>query len=186
MARVAIPGTIDGAGWIAMATEGGVTRAEAMAAFDRFQPLVAKDLTGKWRGGGIPTGHPLDVLLEAYGWWGKEFRDAETVFPLLFERGGKVVALDPRFLPIGLVARLRPHRMAWTRHVFSLSSRTITTDKPGARMRMVEHRGVSGAAMIYDRLPIIDHFRMAAPGLLLGLMDLRGMDPFFFTLRRED
>lgn len=185
MAQVAIPGTIDGASWLAMAA-GGVTRAEATAAFDRFPPLAPEDLIGKWRGGGIPTGHPLDGLLEAYGWWGKEFRDAETVFPLLFERGGKVVALDPQFLPVGMVAKLRPHRLVWTRHVFSMASRAITTGQPGARVRMVEHRGKSGAAMIYDRLPIIDHFRRAAPGMLLGLMDLRGMDPFFFTLRRED
>ena len=33
------------------------------------------------------------------------------------------------------------------------------THNPQARMRVVEHRGVSSAAMLYDHLPIIDVFR---------------------------
>ena len=68
---------------------------------------------------------------------------------------------------------------------FALASRLIRTRQPTARLRLIEHGGVTSAAMIYDRQPIIDHFREVEPGLLLGLMDLRGMPPFFFTLRRE-
>ena len=51
---------------------------------------------------------------------------------------------------------------------------------------MVEYRGKSGATMIYDRQPIMDHFRRAGPGLVLGLMDMRGQHPFFFALEREE
>ena len=175
----------NGAAWIARAEREGASRDEALAAFDSFGPVPLEEMTGRWRGGGLPTGHPLDGLHEAYGWYGKEFRDADNVFPLLFRRGGRIVALDPARMPIGLVARLRPHRLGWTRHGFALGSRLAVTTKPGARLRMVEYRGVPSAAMIYDRQPIVDHFRQAAPGLLLGLMDLRDSPPFFFTLRRE-
>ena len=59
------------------------------------------------------------------------------------------------------------------------------TDKPKARLRTVEHRGVATAAMVYDALPIIDVFRRVDADTLLGLMDLRGLpQPYFFLLRR--
>jgi hypothetical protein len=51
---------------------------------------------------------------------------------------------------------------------------------------MVEHRGVATAAMLYDRLPIVDVFRRLDAITLLGLMDARGIpQPFFFRLHRE-
>ena len=60
------------------------------------------------------------------------------------------------------------------------------THHPQARLRVVEHRGVSSAAMLYDHLPIVDVFRRLDAQTLLGVMDARGIShPFFFTLRRE-
>ena len=51
---------------------------------------------------------------------------------------------------------------------------------------MVEHRGVVTAALVYDRLPIIDAFRRVDDATLLGVMDLRGLpDPYLFVLRRD-
>jgi hypothetical protein len=62
----------------------------------------------------------------------------------------------------------------------------LRTRKPTARLRMMEHRGVVSATMIYDFLPIHDVFRSVDDDTRLGLMDLRGMaQPFFFVLRRE-
>ena len=53
-------------------------------------------------------------------------------------------------------------------------------------MRVVTHRGIATAALLYDALPIVDVFRRMADDVLLGLMDMRGMDePFFFLLHRE-
>ena len=64
-------------------------------------------MVGRWRGSGLPTGSPLDGLLESYGWYGKEFVDAETVHPLLFrDRAGRPRPVDPALLPVGL---LRDH-----------------------------------------------------------------------------
>jgi len=172
--------------WLEQAEREGVPPEEALAMFDALPPVSLEAMIGNWRGGGVPTGHALDGLLEAYGWHGKRFVSPDEVDPLVFTAGrGKTVALDPRYLPVGLVCALRPHRWGWTAGVFALASRLIRTRQPTARLRMIEHGGVTSAAMIYDRQPIIDHFREVEPGLLLGLMDLRGMPPFVFTLRRE-
>jgi hypothetical protein len=62
----------------------------------------------------------------------------------------------------------------------------LTTRRPAARVREVRHRGVVTAAIVYDRLPVVDSFRRLGEDTLLGLMDLRGVpEPFPFLLRRE-
>ena len=161
---------------------------EVLALFDSLPPAVPEGLIGRWRGSGLPTGSPLDGLLERYGWYGKEVLDAEDVHPLLFrDRSGRPRPVNPGLLPVGL---LREH--AWLAHTlparaaFRAVRPLLRTRAPRARLRTVEHRGVATAAMVYDALPIIDVFRCSGPGSLLGLMDLRGLlRPFFFTLRRE-
>ncbi|WP_448663262.1 DUF4334 domain-containing protein [Sphingomonas sp. CJ20] len=176
--------TLPDAEWIDRAEREGATREAALAAFDRCAPVPVEAMFGEWRGGEVATGHPMDGMLSAFGWYGKRFEDADRVFPLLFQEKGRTFALDPRWLPVGLAARTRMHDRGWAVAGFRLGKRLIATDQPGARLRAVEYRGVATATMIYDRQPINDHFREAAPGLLLGLMDLRGFPPFFFTLRR--
>ena len=60
------------------------------------------------------------------------------------------------------------------------------THHPQAALRVVEHSGVSSAAMLYDHLPIVDVFRRLDAQTLLGVMDARGISqPFFFTVRLE-
>lgn len=163
--------------------------AAALAYFDRCATVDVAELSGRWRGRGLPTGSPLDGLLEAYGWYGKEFLDAETVHPLLFAgRSGRPRPLDPALLP---VAVLRNHaalaRCPVARVAFGVVRPLLTTRKPRARLRAVEHRGVVTAAMVYDALPIVDVFRRISRDTVLGLMDLRGMpEPYFFVLRREE
>ncbi len=161
---------------------------EALAFFDSLPAVVPDRLTGRWRGSGLPTGSPLDGLLEGYGWYGKEFIDAETVHPLLFrDRSGRPRPVDPALLPVRLLREhpgLAHNRMA--RRAFRAVRPLLATEQPRARLRTVEHRGVATAAMVYDALPIIDVFRSPGPDTLLGSMDLRGLSqPFFFVLRRE-
>jgi Domain of unknown function (DUF4334)/GXWXG protein len=145
-------------------------------------------VVGRWRGSGLPTGSPLDGLLESHGWYGKEILDAETVHPLLFrDRSGRPRPVDPALLPVGL---LRDHahlaRVPAARAAFGVLRPLLHTNRPKARLRTVEHRGVATAAMVYDALPIIDIFRRVGVDTLLGLMDLRGLPrPFFFLLRRD-
>lgn len=165
----------------------GASPEEALARFDCLDAVPAGDMLGRWRGSGLSTGSPLDGLLEAYGWYGKEFLDAETVHPLLFGTAAGPRPVDPAFVPM-TVLRDRPglaHSRA-ARAAFRLARPLVTTSKPRARLRTVEHRGVHTAAMVYDALPIIDVFRRVSDDVRLGLMDLRGLEgPFFFVLRRE-
>ncbi|MGY2082186.1 DUF4334 domain-containing protein [Blastococcus sp. SYSU DS0539] len=165
----------------------GASRAAAFAMFDAAPPVAVDELAGRWRGSGLPTGSPLDGLLEAYGWYGKEFVDAETVHPLLFGTRSGPRPVDPALVPVGVLRDLPglAHSRA-ARAVFRAARPLVTTSKPRARLRAVEHRGVVTAAMVYDALPIIDVFRRVDGRTVLGLMDLRGLpDPFFFLLRRE-
>ena len=166
----------------------GATTAEALARFDSLPGVTVAACLGRWRGTSLPTGHPLDGLLESLGWHGKAFRDADTVHPLLFRtRRGAVVALDP----IPFLVRPLLRRPALLRHralaaAFTSALPLLRTSEPRARLRRVEQRGVLSTAMLYDGLPILDLFRAAGPATLLGLMEARGMpQPFFFLLQRE-
>lgn len=172
---------------VAFERDGGTTT-EILALFDSLPPVSTEALHGRWRGSGLPSGHPMDGLLERFGWYGKEFNGPEDVQPLLCKgRSGKIFGLNPAFVPMGLVSRhvgLFHNRFAEA--AFALSARAVGTTRPTARLRMTEFRGVVTATMIYDCLPIQDMFRAAARDVLLGVMDLRGMaQPFFFVLRRE-
>jgi hypothetical protein len=167
----------------------GVAPAEALAWFDRLPTVRTRELLGRWRGSGLPTGSRLDGLLEAYGWYGKEFLGPESVHPLLFRgRDGRPRPVDPELIPLWLLrdhaglARLWPVRTA-----FGRVRPLLYTNRPKARLRTVEHRGVTTAAMVYDGLPIIDVFRRVGPDVVVGAMDMRSLpSPFFFLLERDD
>ncbi len=54
-----------------------------------------------------------------------------------------------------------------------------------AVLRRVEFRGKVSAAMIYNRRPIIDHFRQIDDNTVMGIMDQRGKIEIYFYLERE-
>lgn len=126
------------------------------------------------------------MLLEAYGWYGKRFDDADTARPLVFADEHGLFSVNPAAVPLPVVvqfSRLLDHDLVAVPARWSL--RLLRTGRPRARLRMVEYRGVVTGSMVYDALPIIDHFRSADKDTLLGTMDLRGVaDPFMFVLRR--
>jgi hypothetical protein len=63
--------------------------------------------------------------------------------------------------------------------------RTASPIMGKATLRMVEFRGQSTATMIYDKHPILDHFRKITDDLVMGVMDRKGeAAPLFFYLRR--
>jgi Domain of unknown function (DUF4334)/GXWXG protein len=166
----------------------GADRDEVLAWFDALPAVRTDDMLGRWRGSGLPTGSRFDGLLEASGWYGKEFVDAETAHPLLFaDRAGRPRPGNPSLVPIALVRDFPwTARPAVVRRLFPLVRPLLTTRRPRARLRALEHRGVTTAAMVYDTLPVIDVFRRVDDDVRLGLMDLRGLpEPFFFVLRRD-
>lgn len=174
--------------WLRDRQARGTTTAEALSFFDALPAATIEACTGRWRGSGLHTGHPLDGLLESFGWYGKAVINVDTVHPLLFRsHGGEVYPIDPALMPTAPVLRFPGllHGQA-ARLAFTASRRVLRTTRPKARLRMMEYRGVVSATMIYDDLPILDVLRSVDGDTLLGVMDLRGMvRPFFFILRRD-
>jgi hypothetical protein len=164
---------------------GRVGTGEALALFDDLDAVPAEFMIGTWRGAEFPTGHRMDGLLTATGWFGKQFVDNETVHPLLFHTADRRAAfpVNPALAPVGLAlpANRSYHRL------ITAARPLVGTSKPTARLRMTEYRGRVSATMIYDTKPINDVFRKVAEDTVLGAMDLRGDDrPYFFVLRRDE
>jgi hypothetical protein len=167
--------------------EPACTTQQALALFDSLPPIRAEELTGRWRGRELRTGHPMDGLLESSGWYGKQFDGVDAVHPLLFlGAGGEVYPVDPRRVPLGLADRVPAPVVARGRALVKAFQPVLRTRKPRACLRNLEHRGVVTAAMVYDHLPIIDTFRRVDDDTMLGVMDLRGSSqPYFFVLARD-
>jgi hypothetical protein len=162
-------------------------RAEAFPRFDGLAAVEPREMMGRWRGRSCPAGHPLDGLLEALGWYGKSFEPPDRAHPLLFgESPDALVALDPTFLPASLPRRwpALAHGAA-TRGAFTAAWSLFATTRPAAALRRVRWRGLESCAMVYRRKPITDHFRRIAADRVLGVMEARGEQPYFFLLTRD-
>jgi hypothetical protein len=175
--------------WLRDKQTSGASTEAALEFFDSLRTVTLEEMDGRWRGSALRTGHRMDGLLEAFGWYGKEFSGPDFVYPLLFETGGgKVFAINPKWIPYWFLIRARGSSFSWRplwRGLISLLRPLVGTQKPGARIRMLEARGKLSATMIYDFLPIQDVFRRVDNETLLGLMDPRDVaQPFFFVLRR--
>ena len=181
------PGADDARRWLA-AHPAGASPDEVLAFFDSLAPVSTAEMVGRWRGSGLPTGSPLDGLLEAYGWWGKEVVDDETVHPLLVAgRGGRPYPVNPALVPLS-VLHSRPGlaHSALLRRAATAVRPLARARRPAARLRTLTHRGVASAAMVYDALPVVDVFRRVDDEVVLGLMDMRGLEtPFAFVLTPE-
>ena len=69
---------------------------------------------------------------------------------------------------------------------FAAGRRLLHSNHSAARPRAKDFRKKRSAATIYDRLPIVDHFRRIDNDRVLGLMEMRGMGrPYFFLLTRD-
>lgn len=167
----------------------------ALGLVDSLPEVSLAQVSGLWRGTEVPTGHPMDGLLERYGWWGKDLRDPEAAHPLLFAGAdGQVRPLDPRRIPTTAAFRGWAPRARWAARLTGMAHPLLATRTPAAQLRMFEHRGTVTAAMVYDSLPVIDVFRRLGPpgpggraDTLLGVMDRWGQrQPFVFVLRRHE
>lgn len=169
------------------ALESVTTTDAALELFDSLPAVGLEEMIGAWRGTDVTTGHPLDGLLETYGWHGKTFVTADDVQPLVFAGGSGHYCANPAVVPMGLAVRYpRLVRTPVVVAVGRAALRLTATRRPQARLRTMTYRGVPTATMTYDALPIHDHFRRVGPDTLLGLMDLRGLEaPFAFALRSD-
>ncbi len=160
---------------------------EALELCDALPAVDIHTMIGRWCGTEISTHHPLDGLLEAFGWYGKEFLDRDHVHPLLFsDSRGHLFSLDPKRLPLSIALKWSIPRGKLLRQALLAARFVLQTREAKARLRMVEYRGKVSASMIYDNLPIYDTFRLIDADILLGVMDFKGIEqPFFFTLHRD-
>ena len=166
---------------------GGSSTEEALKFFDELGSVNLEFMIGRWQGSEFPTNHPMDGLLEASGWYGKEFVDAEQVHPLLFLDGNNnIFKVYPSPMAIKLGFRFSALKSKAMKPIFTLMNLMLKTEKSQARIRMMEYREKVSATMIYDNLPINDIFRKIDDNTVLGLMDYKSVpQPFFFVLKRE-
>lgn len=185
---VAADPATDGAARLDTLMAGAATAAQAWDLFDSLPPVDVDEVTtGRWRGAEVGTGHPWDGMLVETGWYGKQFDSADRVQPLLFQApDGEIFPVDPRRVPLFLAGRVPVTALSPVRRSLGVLRPMLRTAAPKARLRNLEFRGKSSAAMIYDHLPIIDIFRRVAADTLLGVMDMRGLgEPYFFVLYRD-
>ncbi|MDO3637439.1 DUF4334 domain-containing protein [Mycolicibacterium arseniciresistens] len=167
------------------------TTADALALYDGCPAVPTESMIGTWHGAELPTGHPLDGMLAASGWWGKQFVDGETVHPLLFPTAGgdALWPLNPvlAFSGLGLATRIPALKRQNFAGPIAALKPALRARGPKARLRTTRYRDVDTATMVYDQLPINDVFRRLDDDTVLGAMDLRGIrTPYFFVLRRDD
>lgn len=160
------------------------TTEECLTLFDALPPVSLDFLLGQWKGFEIETGHRIEGLLEASGWYGKRFESPEDVHPLLMYTLNKknVYSIDPRFIPLDIdfpKSRL-------LRFVLAALKPLLKTKRSKARMRMIDYRGKTTGTMAYDAKGIFDHFAKIDEETVLGVMDWKGSPaPYFFVLERD-
>ncbi|WP_137872583.1 DUF4334 domain-containing protein [Rhodococcus sp. Q] len=123
-------------------------------------PVVHIDeLSGRWRGRGFRTGHHTEQLLEKTRWYGKTFGSRFDVQPLVCRGEDGELFSD------------------------------VKGGKGVASLWMVEFRGEVTATMVYDGMPVFDHFKRVGPDTLIGVMNGKGVldngEHYWFALDRD-
>jgi hypothetical protein len=114
--------------------------------FDALEPVDCDSLLGRWKGTPFNTGHFGVKQLGVIGWYGKTFNSRLDVEPV-------VCTADDG----------------------TLYANTEVTGGAGASLWMVEFRGVVSATMVYDALPVLDHFRKVDDSTVMGVMNGKEM-----------
>lgn len=164
-----------------------ISQKEALDFFGTLEAIQIDELVGEWRGKECKTGHPMEGLLHQLNWYGKQFFANGNAHPLVFQqKDGRLFNLNPNFIPSGFPLVRIPSFLA--RSLIKIFHPLLSTRKTKARIQMVEYHGKVSAAMIYDRIAIIDHFRKIDQNTVLGVMDYKGKPNnryYFFLLERE-
>lgn len=124
------------------------------AFFDTLPEITNNEILGEWKGGYITSGSIIDLSLKSYGFYGWIGKH--------FTTENKVKAL--------------------MHQLFGLKFNIPIIGN--ARIREVRFRDKVSTGMIYNHLPIIDHFRRVDENTLMGAMDLKGKIVLYFYLYR--
>ena len=131
--------------------------AELAGLFAQLEPVSIDFMLGDWHGGELPSGHPMDGALGKARWYGKSFRSANDVQPLvcLDEAGEKYS--------------------------------NVALGKGEASLRLIDFEGTVTASMVYDGQPVIDHFVKVDDDTVMGVMTGKKLAApyFYFYLERD-
>ncbi|WP_232676432.1 DUF4334 domain-containing protein [Nocardioides sp. R-C-SC26] len=140
-----------------------VEPADLDALWRDLAPASIEEMLGGWRGGDFATGHPASAVLEQVRWHGKRFDGPFDVKPLM--------CLDDDG---------------------ALFSHLAAGGGGEASLWEVGFRGETTATMVYDRMPVFDHFKKVDDDTVMGIMNGKldaafGVsDLYYFWLERED
>jgi hypothetical protein len=118
-----------------------------------WQGLTTVDvpsILGNWKGGDFDTGHPTSRQLVKSRWYGKTFNSALDAKPLICRDENGELFSDTK------------------------------SGNGEASLWMVEFRGEVTATMVYDGMPIFDHFKKVNNNTIMGIMN--GKLPIFDTV----
>ncbi len=127
-----------------------------------LQVLDASEMLGAWRGGDFATGHPANALLTAIGWHGKRFDALLDGHPLICRGEDGELYSNTKYAGGG-------YSSLWN----------------------VGFRGEVTATMVYDAMPVFDHFKKVDDTCVMGIMNGKleaafgTADPYYFWLERE-
>ena len=127
-----------------------------------LRTVTVEEILGGWRGGDFDTGHLASTVLDQVKWHGKRFDAPLDAKPLMC-RGEEGELYSNLAAGGGGEASLWP----------------------------VGFRGETTAAMVYDKMPVVDHFKAVDDDTLMGIMNGKLESAFgvkelyYFWLERE-
>ncbi|ORA17446.1 DUF4334 domain-containing protein [Mycobacterium asiaticum] len=138
--------------------DGDIPDSELDEFWASLAPATIDGMLGEWRGGEFVTGHKMNHQLEKAGWFGKTFKSAVDVQPL--------VCVDA------------------DGNKFS----NLKMGNGEASLWLEEFRGEVTATMVYDGQPVHDHFKVIDEDAVMGIMNGKGVVHdgryFYFYLER--
>ena len=108
-------------------------------------PATIDRMIGEWKGGEFLTGHQMNGQLDKAGWFGKTFKSASDVQPL--------VCVDADGNKFSNTAMGKGEASLW----------------------LEDFRGEVTATMVYDGQPVHDHFKTIDDDAVMGIMNGKGV-----------
>lgn len=127
-----------------------------------LDPVTVDEVLGPWRGGDFATGHVASQVLKKVRWHGKVFNGPLDAQPLVCRDADG-----------------------------ALYSNLEAGGGGEASLWEVVFRGESTATMVYDKMPVLDHFKKVDDTTLMGIMNGKldsafGIsDLYYFWLERD-
>lgn len=121
-----------------------IADAELDEFWDTLTAATAEDMIGEWKGGEFITGHRANGRLQKSNWFGKTFVSPTDVKPL--------ICLDADGNKFSNTELMKGEASLW----------------------MEEFRGEVVATMVYDGMPVHDHFKLVDRDTVVGIMNGKG------------